>query len=85
MLVNIASGLTGKYLIDRARRRLAESRRQMQQAGVAAAAADERLQWDTLTYEALRKWRIVHLPIALAFGVLGLAHIVSSLLFWSVP
>jgi hypothetical protein len=85
MLVNIASGLTGKYLIDRARRRLAQSRQQMQQAGVDAATVDERLQWDTFTYEALRKWRIVHLPIALAFGVLGLAHIVSSLLFWSVP
>jgi len=85
MVVNIASGLTGKYLIDRARRRMAESRRQMEQAGVAPEAASERLYWDTLTYDALRQWRVVHLPIALAFCVLGVAHIVSSLLFWSVP
>ena len=85
MGVNIASGLTGKYLLDRARRRLADSRRQMQQAGVAPDAADELLHWDTLTYDALRQWRIVHLPIALAFAVLGVAHITSSLLFWSVP
>jgi hypothetical protein len=85
MILNIASGLTGKYLIDGARRRLAESRRQMQQAGIADEAADERLYWDSLTYDALRQWRVVHLPIALAFGVLGLAHIVSSMLFWNVP
>jgi hypothetical protein len=85
MLVNIASGLTGKYLIDRARRRIAEARRQMQQAGVASGDADDRLHWDTLTYDALRQWRVVHLPIALAFATLGLAHIVASLLFWSNP
>lgn len=85
MLVNIASGLAGKYLLDRARRHIAQARLQMQQAGVAAEVADERLQWDTLTYEALRQWRVVHLPIALAFATLGLAHIVASLLFWSPP
>jgi hypothetical protein len=85
MLVNIGSGLAGKYLLDRARRRLADSRLRMQQAGVAGEAANEQLYWDTLTYDALRQWRVVHLPIALAFGVLGIAHIASSLLFWSVP
>jgi hypothetical protein len=38
---------------------------------------------DSLTFDAVRKWRVVHFPITLAFGVLALAHIVSSLLFWS--
>lgn len=30
----------------------------------------------------MKKWRSVHLPITLAFAVLGVGHIVSILLFW---
>jgi hypothetical protein len=31
----------------------------------------------------VRKWRAIHLPITLAFGVLAAAHIGAELLFWS--
>ena len=30
----------------------------------------------------MKQWRVVHFPITLAFGVLGLAHILSIFLFW---
>jgi hypothetical protein len=30
----------------------------------------------------MKKWRAVHLPITLAFAVLGITHILSILLFW---
>lgn len=82
MLVNVASGLTGKFLLDRARRRLEEARQRMRQQGLSAAELEDRTYWDSLTFDAVKQWRAVHFPITLAFGVLTLAHLVAVFLFW---
>jgi hypothetical protein len=82
MLVNVASGLTGKFLLDRARRRLEEARQRMRQQGLTAAELEDSTYWDSLTFDAVKQWRAVHFPITLAFGVLTLAHIVAVFLFW---
>jgi hypothetical protein len=82
MLVNVASGLTGKFLLDRSRRRLEEARQRMRQQGLTAAELEDRTYWDSLTFDAVKQWRAVHFPITLAFGVLTLAHIVAVFLFW---
>lgn len=82
MLVNVGSGLTGKYLLDRSRRRLDEARQRMRQQGLSADELQERTFWDGLTFDAVKQWRAVHFPITLAFAVLALAHIVAVLLFW---
>ena len=82
MLINVASGLTGKYLLDRSRRRIAEARASMERQGVPAEEFDERTYWDSLTFDAVKQWRVVHFPISLAFAVLALAHIISVFLFW---
>ena len=82
MLLNVASGLTGKYLLGRARRRRAGTREQLRSDGLADAAADERLHADSVMFDLVRQWRVVHLPVALTFGVLALAHILSVLVFW---
>lgn len=82
MLVNVASGLTGKFLLDRARRRLEAARQRMRQQGLSAAELEDRTYWDSLTFDAVKQWRAVHFPITLAFGVLTLAHLVAVFLFW---
>ena len=82
MLVNIASGLTGKFLLQRARIRLEETRTQMRALGLTGAELEDKLYWDSLTFDAVRQWRAVHYPITLAFAVLALGHIVSIFLFW---
>ncbi len=82
MLVNVASGLTGKFLIDRSRRRLEEARARMREEGISEQALEDRTYWDSLTFDAVTKWRKVHFPITLAFGVLAIAHIVAIFLFW---
>ena len=82
MLVNVASGLTGKFLIDRSRRRLEEARQRMRDQGLSADELAERTYWDSMTFDAVKKWRVIHFPITLGFGVLGLAHIVATFLFW---
>jgi hypothetical protein len=82
MLVNVISGLTGKFLLDRSRRRLAEAQQRMRQLGLSAEELAECNYWDSLTFDAVRKWRVIHFPITLAFAVLALAHIFAVFLFW---
>ena len=82
MLVNVLSGMTGKFLLDRSRRFLAEKREAYSRQGISDAEIEKRLFWDATTFDLMKKWRAVHLPITLAFAVLGIAHIFSILLFW---
>ncbi len=82
MLINVASGLTGKYLLGRARKRLETTKARLRTEGLSPEALDDQLYWDSLTFSAVKAWRTVHLPITLAFGVLALAHILAIFLFW---
>lgn len=83
MLLNVGSGLTGKFLLERTRRRLGETRQRLREQGLSDGDAEDRLYWDSLTFDVVKQWRAVHFPITLAFAVLGLAHIIAILLFWS--
>jgi hypothetical protein len=82
MLINIASGLTGKFLLQRSRRRLEETSREMHDQGLTPHEIDERMYWDSMTFDVVKQWRSVHFPITLAFAVLATAHIISVFLFW---
>lgn len=82
MLVDVGSGLTGKYLLDRSRRRLEQARQRMRQQGLSADELEERLYVDSLTFDVMKQWRAVHLPVTLVFAVLALAHIIAIFLFW---
>jgi hypothetical protein len=82
MLINVASGLTGKFLLDRSRRRLEQARQTMRLQGLSDEQLAERTYWDSLTFDTVKHWRAVHFPITLAFAVLALAHIVAVFLFW---
>jgi hypothetical protein len=82
MLVNVVSGLTGKYLLDRSRRDLAKKQTYYRSQGMSDEAIERQLFWDATTVDVMKQWRVVHLPITLAFGVLALAHILSIFFFW---
>ena len=82
MLINVASGLAGKFLLDRARTRMNSALQPVRDKATAAADWEDRMYWDSLTFDAVKQWRSVHFPITLAFVVLGLAHIIAALIFW---
>ena len=82
MLVNVASGLTGKFLLDRSRRRIEASRQQMRAQGLTPEELNDQMYWDSVTFDVVKQWRAIHFPITLAFAVLSLAHIISIFLFW---
>ncbi len=82
MLINIISGMTGKYLLDRSRRFLADKKQHYLQKGLSEEETEKAMFWDATTYDIMKKWRVVHLPITLAFAVLSLTHIFSIFVFW---
>jgi len=82
MLINLISGMTGQFLLERSRKFLSEKRQDYESKGMSEANIDKQLFWDATTYDLMKKWRAVHLPITLAFVVLGLTHIVTIFLFW---
>jgi hypothetical protein len=43
--------------------------------------AEKKLFFDTITVNAMKKWRVVHLPIAYTLGILSLLHIITILIF----
>jgi hypothetical protein len=82
MLVNVISGMTGQLLLDRSRRFLGDKRQYYAAQGLGEEEIEKRLFWDATTFDLMKRWRVVHLPITLAFAGLGLAHILSIFLFW---
>jgi hypothetical protein len=82
MLVNVGSGMTGQYLLERSRRHLAARRESYVKRGLTEESVEREIFWDAVTLDLMKQWRRVHFPITLAFVVLGLAHILSILLFW---
>jgi hypothetical protein len=82
MLVNVGSGLTGVFLLQRARRGLEDRKAFLLAKGRLPSSVEQDLYWDSITVDMLKRWRVVHLPITLAFGVLTIAHVASILAFW---
>jgi cytochrome b561 len=82
VLINICSGLAGKFLLDRARKRMNDSRATMVRQGMSAAQLQDRIYWDTMTFDVVKQWRTIHFPITLVFLVLTLAHVIAVFLFW---
>ena len=82
MLINVISGLTGKFLLERSRRRMATAREQMREQGLTDEKLEEQLYWDSMTFDVVKKWRVIHIPITLAFAILAIGHIAAIFLFW---
>jgi hypothetical protein len=82
MIVNVTSGLTGRYLLQRAQRWLKAARTDLTDKGLSPGDIEQQLFWDSLAFGVVRQWRQVHVPITMTFGVLALAHVIAILLFW---
>ena len=83
MVVVVASGLTGSFLLARARTELSKKRRLLIEGGMSAEEAARALYQEALAVKVMKKWRVVHIPITGVFAVLALLHVVSVLMFRS--
>ena len=81
MLVVVASGLTGRYLLEEARASLASRAAEMKEAGVAQGEAEKELLGQELVVDSMKEWRKVHMPLTMVFTALALLHVVVTTLF----
>ena len=82
MLVAVASGLIGKYLLSQSKSIVSIHRSALLEQGLTSKEAEEHLHWDALAVEMMKKWRTVHMPVTWLFGFLALLHIATAILFW---
>jgi hypothetical protein len=76
-----ASGHVGQHLVRKFR---SEAKLKKQQLGIEAPpddALDRELFWDSVTVQALDKWRTVHMPLVAFLAIVTLAHVASILVF----
>lgn len=81
MLIAVASGLIGKFLLMRAAVLLHERKQDLVSQGISSDDAEKKLFFDSLTVDLMKKWRVVHLPITIIFAILALLHILTVLMF----
>jgi hypothetical protein len=82
MGVNVISGMVGKMLLGRSREHVQAQREHYQLRGLSKAEVEQAVFWESVTFDAMAKWRKVHIPIFIVFAVLAIGHIVSIFLFW---
>lgn len=82
MGINVISGMVGKMLLARSREHVQAQREHYQLRGLSKAEVEQAVFWESVTFDAMTKWRKVHIPIFIAFAVLALGHIFSIFLFW---
>lgn len=83
MLANIISGMTGRYLLDRSRQRIAEKKTIYAERGLSEEQIEKKLFRDALVFDLMKKWRLIHFPITFVFVTLSAIHIFTIFLFWS--
>jgi len=82
MLVVVASGITGKYLLKQAKESLKERRAELMAKNLSPDEIEKELFALSLIADKMQMWRTVHIPLTLIFAAFALLHIITILLFW---
>ncbi len=81
LLITVASGLVGKFLLKKANENLKGKKQELIDSGVSKEETDNKLFFDSVVVDLMKKWRAVHLPITLVLGILSLLHIITVIMF----
>ena len=81
MIINIMSGLVGKFIVKNARASMNERKQALIAEGMSAEAIEKELFYDAITFGLIIQWRVIHLPIAMMFFILALLHIITIIIF----
>jgi len=82
MLIVVASGITGKYLLRQTRERIKDKRAELKLKNLSDDEIEKELFALSLIADKMQMWRSVHLPLTAFFAALALLHIITTLLFW---
>ncbi len=81
MLVAVAFGLIGKYVLKDATATLNLRIADLQSQGLNIAEVQKKLFFEALIVDNMRQWRKIHLPIAFVFMFFSLLHILAIIFF----
>lgn len=81
LLITVASGLVGKYLLKKSNENLKQKRLFLIAEGMDREEAEKKLFMDSITVDLMKKWRLIHSPITLLLVIFSLIHIVTILIF----
>lgn len=82
LLIAVATGLIGKFLLKKAKDTLNEKRSYLLKTGLNKEEVEKQLFFDSVTLDIMKKWRSVHLPITFIFALLSLLHILIIIMFF---
>lgn len=82
MLIVVASGLVGKYLLNASKEELLILKKELLISALNKDEIEKRLFFDSLLVDKMQKWRKIHMPLTALFVVFTLLHIISILLLW---
>lgn len=83
LLIAVASGLVGKFLLKKATETLKLEKAELIGAGMSREEADKKLFFDGITVDLMKKWRVVHLPITVLLAILVIIHLITIVMFSS--
>ncbi|MDQ7054927.1 MAG: hypothetical protein Q9P14_19345 [candidate division KSB1 bacterium] len=83
MMVVVASGHVGKFLLRQAREELRQKEKALAAQGLDRRDIERRLFWDSIAVNLMARWRAIHIPFVVIFITLAVFHIVSILMFWN--
>lgn len=81
LLIAVASGLVGRYLLKKANENLKQKRQLMLAEGLDKEEVDRKLFNDSITVDLMKRWRIFHMPITLLLVIFSLIHIITIIIF----
>lgn len=82
MVIVVASGLTGKYLLKQAKERLKDKEVELSAQNKSSEEIEKELLYSSLLVDTMQKWRKVHMPLTMIFIAFALIHIIITLLMW---
>lgn len=80
MIIAVASGLTGKFLLVKATNNLAKKLQQSSGFNTNKDDVQKRYFFEILAVDIMKKWRKVHIPVTSVFFILALIHIIISVI-----
>lgn len=81
LLIAVASGLIGKFLLKRSVEALREKVQAEMKSGMTKEEAEKKLFLDSLTVDLMKKWRTVHMPITLLLILLVILNVITIIMF----
>lgn len=81
LILNVASGIIGKSILKSAAETLYTKKNELSKKGFSNDDIEKKLFLDSITFDMMEKWRIIHIPISLMFIVLSILHIISVFIF----